>query len=166
MSNTKINYYEVLGVTEQASDEEIRKAYRKLAVKWHPDKNKDNQKEAEEKFKGISEAYSVLSDAEKKREYDNFRKYGGSHDFSFSGMNRDPFDIFAQFFGGKSPFDDEDDNFFGGSSMFKNFNRGFGGFENFDNFGSSGFSEFSTFKSSSGGTGGISKSVKKTTQVM
>jgi DnaJ family protein B protein 6 len=166
MSNTKVNYYEVLGVTEQASDEEIRKAYRKLAVKWHPDKNKENHQEAEEKFKGISEAYSVLSDIEKKREYDSFRKYGGSQDFTFSGSSRDPYDIFSKFFGGRSPFDDEDDDFFGGSSIFKNFKKGFGGFDDFNNFGTSGFSEFSSFNSSSGGTGGVSKSVKKTTQVM
>ena len=65
MSNK--NFYEVLGVKEDASDAEIKKAYRKLAIKWHPDKNPDNKKEAEEKFKCISEAYNLLSDPEKKK---------------------------------------------------------------------------------------------------
>ena len=65
MSNK--NFYEVLGDKEDASDAEIKKAYRKLAIKWHPDKNPDNKKEAEEKFKCISEAYNLLSDPEKKR---------------------------------------------------------------------------------------------------
>lgn len=65
------DYYQVLGVDKKASAEEIKKAYRKLAVKWHPDKNPNN-KAAEEKFKKISEAYAVLSDTEKRQNYDNF----------------------------------------------------------------------------------------------
>ncbi|MFO7568766.1 MAG: DnaJ C-terminal domain-containing protein [Smithellaceae bacterium] len=65
------DYYQVLGVDKKASADDIKKAYRKLAVKWHPDKNPDN-KAAEDKFKKISEAYAVLSDAEKRQQYDNF----------------------------------------------------------------------------------------------
>ena len=65
------DYYQVLGVDKKASADEIKKAYRKLAVKWHPDKN-PNDKAAEEKFKKISEAYAVLSDAKKREEYDQF----------------------------------------------------------------------------------------------
>ena len=71
MSSNKKDYYEVLSVSKNATDDEIRKAYKKLAIKWHPDKNPDNKEQAEEKFKEISEAYSVLSDPKKKREYDN-----------------------------------------------------------------------------------------------
>src|SRR5687768_5103742 len=65
------DYYKVLGVEKTASDAEIKKAYRKLAVKYHPDKNKDD-KAAEEKFKEISEAYEILSNKEKKKQYDAY----------------------------------------------------------------------------------------------
>ncbi|NIS68459.1 MAG: DnaJ domain-containing protein, partial [Proteobacteria bacterium] len=67
----KRNYYEVLGVNRKATVEEIKKAYRKLALKYHPDRNKGN-KEAEERFKEINEAYAVLSDKEKRQQYDTF----------------------------------------------------------------------------------------------
>ena len=67
----KRDYYEVLGVAKNASADEIKKAYRKLAVKYHPDRNPDN-KEAEEKFKEAAEAYDVLSDTEKRAKYDRF----------------------------------------------------------------------------------------------
>ena len=70
------DYYAVLGVKPDASEEEIKKAYRRMAVKYHPDKNPGNQ-EAEERFKDAAEAYSVLSNAEKKREYDALRAGGG-----------------------------------------------------------------------------------------
>ena len=66
------DYYNILGVNKKASADEIKKAYRKLAVKWHPDKNPNNKAAAEEKFKKISEAYAVLSDEEKRKNYDNF----------------------------------------------------------------------------------------------
>ena len=96
----KRDYYEVLGVTKGASADEIKKAYRKLAVKYHPDKNPGN-KEAEEKFKEAAEAYSVLSDADKKAKYDQFGHAGvdgASPDFSggFGDLN----DILNDLFGG------------------------------------------------------------------
>ena len=68
----KRDYYEVLGVDKGASEDQIKKAYRKLAAKYHPDNNPDNKEEAEEKFKEASEAYAVLSDAEKRSQYDRF----------------------------------------------------------------------------------------------
>ena len=71
----KRDYYEVLGVDKSASAEDIKKAYRKLAIKYHPDKN-PGDKEAEEKFKEAAEAYSVLSDADKKARYDQFGHSG------------------------------------------------------------------------------------------
>ncbi|MGV8059375.1 MAG: DnaJ C-terminal domain-containing protein [Smithellaceae bacterium] len=66
------DYYQILGVDKKATADEIKKAYRKLAVKWHPDKNPNNKAASEEKFKKISEAYAVLSDLEKRKQYDNF----------------------------------------------------------------------------------------------
>ena len=69
---TKRDYYDVLGVSKEDSQKEIKSAYRKKALKWHPDKNPDNKEEAEEKFKEINEAYQILSDEEKKKAYDQF----------------------------------------------------------------------------------------------
>jgi len=80
------DYYQILGVTKEASVEEIKKAYRDLAKKWHPDKNPNNA-EAEEKFKEISEAYETLSDSDKKHRYDNNDRFSGFN-FDFSGMGR------------------------------------------------------------------------------
>ena len=71
----KKNYYNILGVSEEADADEIKKAYRKLAMKYHPDRNKGD-KEAEEKFKEINEANEVLSDSEKKQQYNAYRKGG------------------------------------------------------------------------------------------
>lgn len=93
------DYYKVLGVQKTASDEEIRKAYRKLAIKWHPDKHQDETKtEAEAKFKEIGEAYAVLSDPEKRRRHD----LGMDDEDGMGGMGGgiDPSAIFAQMFGG------------------------------------------------------------------
>ena len=117
----KRDYYEVLGVQKGASAEEIKKAYRKLAVKYHPDKNPGN-KEAEEKFKEAAEAYSVLSDADKKARYDQFGHAGvegAGPDFSggFGNLNDILNDLFGGGFGGFSGF--------GGG--FGGFGGGFGG---------------------------------------
>lgn len=104
----KRDYYEVLGITKDASDSEIKKAYRKLAKKYHPDTN-PGDKEAEAKFKEASEAYAVLSDQDKRRQYDQFGHAafeggagGAGGGFDFSGMDMgDIFgDIFGDFFGG------------------------------------------------------------------
>ena len=99
---TKRDYYEVLGVPRTATDDEIKKAYRKMAIKYHPDKN-PGDKEAEEKFKEAAEAYDVLSDSEKRQKYDQFGHSmgagnpfgGGGGYYSTGGMNME--DIFSQF---------------------------------------------------------------------
>ena len=104
----KRDYYEVLGVSKDADDATIKKAYRQLAKKYHPDTNPGDA-EAEKKFKEASEAYAVLSDPEKRRQYDQFGHSafdgtGGAGGFDFSGMDMgDIFgDIFGDFFGGGS----------------------------------------------------------------
>ena len=114
----KRDYYEVLGVDKGASADEIKKAYRKMAIKYHPDKN-PGDKEAEEKFKEAAEAYSVLSDADKKARYDQFGHSGvegAGPDFSggFGNLN----DILNDLFGGA---------FGGGFGGFSGFGGGFGG---------------------------------------
>ena len=123
--STKKDYYEVLGVKKEATPEEIRKAYKKLAIKWHPDKNPDNKEEAENRFKEISEAYSVLSDPEKKNEYDNRDKVN-FQGFDFNDL--DPFSMFRDFFGdtnnfGNAGFNDDFDNF-GFNNEFSNMKMG------------------------------------------
>lgn len=120
------NYYKVLGLNKDATEDEIKKAYKKLAIKWHPDKNLNNKAEAEKKFKDISEAYSILSDPEKKKMYDQFGTVNPnmSNDMPFNfGMPRgqsfhfrgngglNPNDIFEQFFGSRNVHDFDDDGF-------------------------------------------------------
>jgi len=97
---TKRDYYEVLGVKRDASQEEIKSAFRQLAKKWHPDRNPDNKAEAEERFKEIAEAYAVLSDEQKRQQYDQFGHEGlrgGEPDFRGVSIE----DILNQFFGGR-----------------------------------------------------------------
>lgn len=117
MADKKKDYYEVLGVTKNSTDDEIKKAYRKLARKYHPDLNRDDPKTAEEKMKEINEAYAVLSDKDKRAQYDQFGHaafsgggYGGGGAgyggfdmgdiFGGNGGTFDMGDIFEQFFGG------------------------------------------------------------------
>lgn len=112
----KRDYYEVLGVSKNASDAEIKSAYKKMAIKYHPDRN-PGDKEAEEKFKEAAEAYDVLRDPQKRQQYDQFgfAGMGGQGGFGGASMNMD--DIFSMF-----------GDIFGGHG-------GFGGFEGFSGFG-------------------------------
>lgn len=122
------DYYKALGIQKGASDDDIKKAYRKMALKYHPDKNKAPG--AEEKFKEIAEAYDVLSDPKKREIYDKYGEEGlkgglggdgghGGHGGAFPGggyhytFTGDPRKIFSQFFGGEDPFA----AFFGGGGV-------------------------------------------------
>src|SRR6184192_614479 len=112
MPTTKRDYYEVLGVARGAHEDEIKRAYRKLAVKFHPDKN-PNDPHAEEKFKELGEAYDVLIDVDKRAAYDRYGHAAFSQGAAgFGGGFHDPFDIFREVFGG------------GGGGIFESF---FGG---------------------------------------
>src|SRR3954449_8924074 len=102
MAVTKRDYYEVLGVERTASGEEIKRSYRRLAMKYHPDRNNgDTRAEAEVKFKECAEAYEVLSDDGKRKRYDQFGHQGvaGQHDFSHMDVG-DIFSMFNDIFGG------------------------------------------------------------------
>ena len=107
----KKDYYEILGVSKDATDDEIKKAYRKLALKYHPDRNPDDPS-AEEKFKELGEAYEVLSDADKRAAYDRFghaafEQGGPAAGGGYAGGGfQDPMDIFAQMFSGMGGFAD------------------------------------------------------------
>ncbi|XP_039111794.1 dnaJ homolog subfamily B member 6 isoform X2 [Hyaena hyaena] len=151
-----VDYYEVLGVQRHASAEDIKKAYRKLALKWHPDKNPENKEEAERKFKQVAEAYEVLSDAKKRDVYDRYGKEGlngggggGVHfdnPFEFGFTFRNPDEVFREFFGGRDPFSfdffDPFEDFFGSRRGPRGSrNRGAGSF----------FSAFGGFPSFGGG---------------
>ncbi|HEY7751195.1 MAG TPA: DnaJ domain-containing protein, partial [Ignavibacteriaceae bacterium] len=111
----KRDYYEVLGVSRNSSKDEIKKAYRKLAMQYHPDRN-PGDKESEEKFKEAAEAYEILSSDDKKAQYDRFGHEGvrgsGYGSAGFSNVN-DIFSHFSDIFGGSSIFDD----FFGGGTQ-------------------------------------------------
>ncbi|CAM9341449.1 unnamed protein product [Bubo scandiacus] len=109
-----VDYYEVLGLQKSASQDDIRKSYHKLALKWHPDKNPSNKEEAEKKFKAVAEAYKVLSDPQKRLCYDRSVKESRSHResategcdsfFDSSYVLHDLEDIFREIFGGMDPF--------------------------------------------------------------
>ncbi|OVA00331.1 DnaJ domain [Macleaya cordata] len=152
-----VDYYKILQVDKNAKDDDLKKAYRKLAMKWHPDKNPNNKKEAEAKFKEISEAYEVLSDPQKKAVYDQYGEEGlkgqvpppgaggpggasffqggeGPTVFRFNPRNAD--DIFAEFFGFSSPF---------------------GGMGGGSQFGGMGASQFGGMGGGTGGTRGASR---------
>lgn len=190
--STEEDYYEVLGVPRGSSDADIKKAYRKLALKWHPDKNPENPEEASIQFKKISEAYDVLSDPKKKDVYDRYGKEGlqgggGGGDFGdhghFAGHGfhfRTADDIFKEFFGGQDPFAQFERMGSRGHTphgfgmqmggMFDDpfFSSGFGGFgggSSFQSFGNMGGGSFSMSTSSSmgGGMGGFSSSSTSTT---
>jgi molecular chaperone DnaJ len=105
----KKDYYDVLGVGKNATEDEMKKAYRKLAIQYHPDKN-PGDKAAEEKFKEIAEAYGVLSDSEKRQRYDQYGHQGVGGASGFGGAGVNPEDIFSSIFGDDSPFG----SFFGG----------------------------------------------------
>eukprot|EP00401_Gymnodinium_catenatum_P076657 CAMPEP_0117577318 /NCGR_PEP_ID=MMETSP0784-20121206/63353_1 /TAXON_ID=39447 /ORGANISM="" /LENGTH=333 /DNA_ID=CAMNT_0005376801 /DNA_START=24 /DNA_END=1025 /DNA_ORIENTATION=- len=141
--------YEILGVSEDASQADIKKAFKRKALEWHPDKNKDPN--AEERFREIAGAYEVLSDPTRRSEYDGRHGGGGHFDFDFGGFQfKDPHDIFKDFFGGEDPFQMFD-------KMFEGFDDiGKGLFEEVEttqqNFGFGSFSSFS-FSSFSNGDG-------------
>ena len=112
--NSKRDYYEVLGVNKNATDDELKRAYRKLAMQWHPDRCKDP--DAKNRFSEISEAYEVLSNKDKRAQYDQFGFDGLNGNAGFSSSGFDPFEMFKSHFGGMGGF----------SSMFEDF--GFGPF--------------------------------------
>ena len=155
------DFYRVLGVVKSATDDEIKKAYRKLALKYHPDKNK--AKEAEEKFKEVAEAYEVLSDKKKRDIYDQLGEEGlrgeaggqgapggGAYSYTFHG---DPRATFAQFFGTNDPFsiffgsDGGERMQFGGDGM--NMFGGSGGMDQDDIFSQLGGNRGGAFRSQS-----------------
>lgn len=142
--NQQKDYYQILGVSENARAEEIKKAYRKLAVKYHPDKNPGNVKQAEAKFKEISEAYYVLSDEKRRTQYDQMRRLGaGAASGNFAGAQGFDFEeLLRQFRSGRarsgsrySGFSDIFEDLFdfsgagggSGSSFFRTYQSGPGG---------------------------------------
>lgn len=142
------DFYKILGVSKDSDEKTIKKAYRKLALKWHPDRNPNNKKEAEEKFKEVSQAYEVLSDSKKRKLYDQFGEEGltrgmgsgggpnfqgfstngGTH-FTFTNAN----DIFKQFFGNEDPFSSFGGMNGGGNDPFASMFSSFGGIPNMNN---------------------------------
>lgn len=133
---TKTDYYDILGVSKSASADEIKKAYRKQALEWHPDRHKDDKEAAEKRFKEINEAYQVLSDPQKKSMYDQYGSAGGPQGFpgggnpfagGFQGGQSGPF-TYTYYSGGdgQNPFANADfgdpfdifESFFGGGNPF------------------------------------------------
>ncbi len=117
MTTTKRDYYEVLGVPRDATPEQIKSAYRKAALRWHPDRNPDNHKEAEERFREATEAYSVLSDPQKRAAYDTYGHAGLSGQVVFDAdFGRSIFEEFQDIFGDLFGFE----QIFGGRSRRSN----------------------------------------------
>lgn len=116
---SKKDYYKILGITKNATPEEIKKAYRRLSLKFHPDKQHDKseseKKEAEEKFKEIAEAYSVLSDEDKRKKYDMFGDVDG---FTYSNSDIDPFDFFRKVYEDFGNYETQDKIIKGSSIQF------------------------------------------------
>ena len=100
------DYYRILGVSDNAGQEVIKKAFRKLAFKHHPDTNPGNEKQAEERFKEINEAYGVLGDESKRRQYDFSRKVGVGYDGEYKGFQYSQQDIFRDTFANQATFDE------------------------------------------------------------
>ena len=126
------DYYQILGVPRNATNEQIKKTYRKLAMQYHPDRNPGKEEWANEKFKDINEAFSVLGDPEKRRQYDQFGTVGNIGDIFGSPFTRTTFEDLMKDFGGSGlRFDFLDDVFGdflkGRGFSFKTFSRGFGG---------------------------------------
>ncbi len=128
----KKDYYQILGVNRDADENTIKKAYRKLAMQYHPDRNPGKEEWANGKFKEINEAFSVLGDPEKRNQYDQFGTAGNIDDIFGSPFTRTTFEDVMKDFGGSGLGFDFLDNIFGGfvkgrSFSFKTFSRGFGG---------------------------------------
>eukprot|EP00667_Euglena_gracilis_P021294 EG_transcript_23252 len=190
------DYYGVLGVPRDAGEDDIKRAYRKMAIKWHPDKNPDNKEEATIKFKEIAEAYEILSDPEKRRLVDSrvdpndqtapsaSRRSGARY------TTHDPFEVFNAFFGGRDPFADFFGDAFGspfgrmssGQGSGRGSHRGgfgmfsgslfddddfFGGFGSMGSFGRMGSGSMFMSSTMGSGLGGMSgRTVTTTTQVV
>mmetsp|Transcript_15079 Transcript_15079/g.24496 ORF Transcript_15079/g.24496 Transcript_15079/m.24496 type:complete len:230 (-) Transcript_15079:1237-1926(-) len=192
MEGSDICYYTVLKISRDATTDEIRRAYKRLAMKYHPDKNPKDREKAEEKFKLVAEAYEVLSDSEQRATYDRFGRAGlnGGGRGHHAGMNSTGMaharDLFEQFFGndfgpgglfGRGGMDSFfSDDFFTSDmpSIHRTRSRGrrsdpFASmFEDMDRMGGGGFSSSQSFSSSfsSMGGGGVSKSVRTTTTII
>ncbi|XP_043931801.1 dnaJ homolog subfamily B member 2 isoform X2 [Protopterus annectens] len=167
-----VDYYDILEVSRNASQDDIKKAYRKQALRWHPDKNPDNKEHAEKKFKEIAEAYEVLSDKNKRDVYDRYGKDGLSGCNGAAGPNaefpgfvftfRSPDEVFREFFGGRDPFADlfDDLDFFpglhrGGSGHWRTGGGGGGLFPSFSFPADADITSFTSAFGSGGSSGGM-----------
>lgn len=126
MENKTEDLYKILGLTKNASDKDIKKAYKSLALKWHPDRNKDNKEYATEYFKKIIDAYDILSDPEKKQIYDNKQIYENNHFFDFNSIPKKQNTCRNFNFSKNQTF-----NFSSTNNLFETlFSKNFGSFEN------------------------------------